>query len=49
MGAYNLKEIKQIIEQAVEFEMWDTRENEKDWDVIQNMKTRLFELFGIEE
>jgi len=45
---YNLKEIKSVINQAVEFEMWDARDKQDHWDTIQNLKIRLFDLFGIE-
>ncbi len=47
-GTYNLKEIRSIINQAVEFEMWNTRDKKEEWDTIQNLKVRLFDMFGIE-
>lgn len=47
-ATYNLKEIRSIVNQAVEFEMWEKRDNEKNWDVIQDLKVRLFDMFGIE-
>ena len=46
---YNLIEIKKIISEATQLEMWDTRENQEKWEVILNMQTRLHDLFGIEE
>lgn len=46
---YNLIEIKKIISEATQLEMWDTRENQEKWEVILNMQTRLYDLFGIEE
>ena len=48
-ATYNLKEIRSIVNQAVEFEMWEKRDNEKNWEVIQDLKVRLFDLFGIED
>lgn len=48
-ATYNLKEIKSIVNQAVEFEMWEKRDYEKNWDIIHDLKIRLFDLFGIEE
>lgn len=48
-ATYNLKEIRSIVNQAVEFEMWEKRDNEKNWDVIQDLKVRLFDMFGIED
>ncbi len=33
-STYNLKEIRSIVNQAVEFEMLEKRDNEKNWDVI---------------
>lgn len=48
-ATYNLKEIRSIVNQAVEFEMCKKRENEKNWDVIQDLKVRLFDMFGIED
>ena len=46
---YNLLEIKKIISEATQLEMWDTREDKEKWKVLQNMQTRLHDLFGIEE
>lgn len=46
---YNLKEIRRIINQAVELEKWDTRNKQEDWEVIQNLKVRLFDMLGIED
>lgn len=48
-ATHNLKEIRSIVNQTVEFEMWKKRDNEKNWDVIQDFKVRLFDLFGIED
>ena len=48
-ATYNLKEIKSIINQAVEREMWDTRDKRENWDTIKNLKTSLFDMFGIED
>lgn len=48
-GTYSLKEIRSIINQAAEKEMWDTRDKQENWDTIQDLKTRLFDMFGIEE
>ncbi len=48
-ATYNLKDIKSIVNQAVEFEMWEKRDSEGNWDVIQDLKVRLFDLFGIED
>lgn len=46
-STYNLIEIKKIIREAAQLEMWETREDEKQWKVILNMQTRLYDLFGI--
>ena len=46
---YNLKEIKSIINQATELEMWEHRNNQEDWNIINDMKVRLLDMFGIFE
>lgn len=48
-ATYNLKEIKSVVNQAVELEMWEKRNSKENWDTIQDLKTRLFEMFGIDE
>lgn len=48
-SSYNLKEIRSIINQAVEMELWNTREHQENWNTIQDLKVRLFDMFGIED
>lgn len=48
-GTYSLAEIKSIIDESVQFEMWDTRHDQSKWDVLLNLQTRLYEKFGISE
>ena len=46
-STYNLMELRSIINQAVELEMWETRDKQENWEVIQNLKVRLFDMLGI--
>lgn len=48
-GTYSLKEIRNIINQATQKEIWGTRDKQENWDTIQDLKTRFFDMFGIEE
>ena len=47
MGTYTLVEIKRIIDEATQIEMWENKQEE--WKKILNMQTRLYDLFGIDE
>lgn len=46
---YNLIQIKKIIDEAVQIEMFENRNEQEKWDVLQNLQTRLYDNFGIEE
>lgn len=47
---YNLKEIKNIINQAVESEIGYHRLFEqKEIEILNDLKVRLFDMFGIED
>lgn len=49
MSTYNVREIKSIINQAIEWKMFETRDKQEIWDELLDLKTRLFDMFGIEE
>lgn len=46
-ATYNKKEIKTIISQAIEMEMWETRDNEEYWAPLRNLETKLYDMFEI--
>ncbi len=47
---YNLKEIKEIINQAIESEIGYNRLfEEREQEIINSLKVRLFDMFGIED
>lgn len=49
-ATYNLKEIKNIINQAVESEMGYNRLfEERESEIINSLKVRLFDMFEIED
>lgn len=29
--------------------MWNTRDHQENWDAIQDLKVRIFDMFGIED
>lgn len=47
METYTLVEIKRIIDEATQLEMWENKQEE--WEKIINLQTRLYDLFGIDE
>lgn len=46
MEQYRKDEIKRIIDSAIQRSMFDAEE--KDWDVISLVQSRLYEEFGID-
>lgn len=48
-ATYNLREIKSIINQAIEAELWATRDHQEHWESLLDLKTQLFDLFNIED
>lgn len=48
-STYSLAEIKSIIDESVQFEMWNTIHDQSKWDVLLNLQARLYEKFGISE
>lgn len=48
-STYNVSEIKAIIDEAIQFEMWETRNEQEKWDTLLNLQTRLYDKFGISD
>lgn len=44
---YNKEEIKFIIDEAIQTEMY--HKDKTEWNIITSVQARLYELFGIEE
>lgn len=47
LGMYRVDEIRDNIDAAIELTMLDAEE--KDWDILQDVRVRLYEMFGIVE
>lgn len=49
-GTYNLNEIKSIINQAIDVEIGFNRLFEqREMEIVNSLKVRLFDMFGIED